>query len=124
MKDEEFLPDVEEKEMKHQQKLESTLIVPKKPDDMLKHNVESGGILFKYDLPVENQPLTFRSQLIVKEDLENTPLENLYENLDIDKDSSYESFIIKLNQNYNNEIDMYGDVKKAGESHLKVSFLI
>ena len=60
----------------------------------------------------------------MKEDLENTPLENLYENLDIDKDSSYESFIIKLNQNYNNEIDMYGDVKKAGESHLKVRFLI
>lgn len=56
----------------------------------------------------------------MKEEVENTALENLYETLEIDKDTAYESFIIKLNQNYNNEIDMYGDIKKAGESSLKV----
>lgn len=41
----------------------------KKPDDMLKHNIEHGGILYKYDLPIENQPISFKSMLIVKEDI-------------------------------------------------------
>ena len=106
--------------MEHQKKLESSLTVSKKPDDMLKHNEEFGGILYKYDLPVENRPIIFRSQLIVKEDAENTPTENLMDALEVDKETAYESFIIKMNQNYNNEIDMYGDIKKAGESSLKV----
>ena len=116
-----FLPDFEEKQFKHFQKIESTLTVPKKPDDMLRHQEEVGGVLYKYDLPVENRPSVFRFQIVVKEDLVNTPTENLLEKLDIDKDSAYESFIIKLSQEFNNEIDMYGDIKKAGDSNLKVS---
>lgn len=59
---------------------------------------------------------------MVREEVENTPTENLYEALEIDKDTAYESFIIKLNQNYNNEVDMYGDIKKAGDSNLKVFY--
>lgn len=54
--------------MKHYQKLDSTLIVPKKTDDMLKHNVEHAGTLYKYDLPVENKPIIFKSSLAIKED--------------------------------------------------------
>ena len=61
MKDDEFLPEFEEKEIKHQQKLDSSIIVTKKPDTMLKHNEEHGGMLYKYDLPVENTPVVFRS---------------------------------------------------------------
>lgn len=102
------------------QKLESTLTVSKKPDSLLKHGQEFGGVLFKYDLPVENSPIVFKSQIVVKEEIENTPTENLLEKLEVDKDTAYESFIIKLNQEFNNEIDMYGDIKKAGESNLKV----
>ena len=42
--------------------------------------------------------------------LENTVTENLYEMLEIDKDTAYESFIIKHNQLFNHEVDMYGDL--------------
>ena len=121
LRDDEFLPEFEEKEIKHQRKLESSITVAKKPDNMLKHQEEYGGILYKYDLPVENRPIQFKSALMVKEEVPNTPTENLFESLEIDKETAYESFIIKLNQNFNNEIDMYGDLKRAGESSLKVS---
>ena len=40
--------------------------------------------------------------------------------LDADKDTAYESFVIKFNQEYNHEVDMYGDVKEAGDSQLAV----
>lgn len=43
------------------------------------------------------------------------------EELDCDKDTAFESFIIKHHQTFNNEVDMYGDIKKAGDSQLKVS---
>jgi translation initiation factor 2 alpha subunit (eIF-2alpha) len=58
----------------------------------------------------------------VLEEAKNTALENIFEQLEIDKETAYESFIIKINQSYNNEIDMYGDIKKAGESNLKVRY--
>jgi len=64
---------------------------------MLKHGEEVGGILYKYDLPIENLPITFRSQLIVKEEVPLTATESLFEALELDKDTAYESFIIKLN---------------------------
>ena len=40
--------------------------------------------------------------------------------LECDKDTAYQSFIIKLQQNYNNEVDMYGDIKEAGDCSLRV----
>lgn len=103
--------------------MESTIVVAKKPDDMLKHNEEHGGTLYKYDLPVENKPIEFKSQLIVQEEVPNTPVENLFEQLECDKDTAYESFVIKMSQTFNNEIDMYGDIRKAGETSLKVYLL-
>ena len=42
------------------------------------------------------------------------------EELDCDKDTAFESFIIKHHQTFNNEVDMYGDIQKAGDSQLKV----
>lgn len=57
------------------------MIVNKKPDDMLKHNIEYGGILYKYDLPIENQPIMFKSMLVPQEELNNTSLENLFDTL-------------------------------------------
>lgn len=52
--DDEFLPEFEKKELDHIERMESTLSVHKKPDDMLKHGEEYGGIIYKYDLPVVN----------------------------------------------------------------------
>ena len=39
---------------------------------MLRHNEEFSGLLYKYDLPIENRPIEFKSQLIVKEEIPNT----------------------------------------------------
>lgn len=61
IKDNEFLPDFEEKQIEYQTKLDSTLTVQRKPDNMLKHEEEFGGILYKYDLPVINRPAIFKS---------------------------------------------------------------
>ena len=49
-----------------------------------------------------------------------TPLEKVYERLEIDKDTAFEAFAIKINHEFNNEVDMYGNVQKAGDSSLKV----
>lgn len=52
--DDDFLPEFEQKEIEHQMKVESSLEVRKPPDENLKHLEEHGGILYKYDLPIEN----------------------------------------------------------------------
>lgn len=119
--DDEFLPEFEEKEMKHHQKLDSSISMTKKPDSMLRHGEELGGVVYKYDLPVVNQAIVFRSQqLAVREEAKPTAVESLLAALAVDKDTSYESFVIKMHQEYNNEVDMYGDVRRAGEAQLKV----
>lgn len=62
LQDDEFLPEIEKAEFEHQRKLESSISVKKKPDDMLRHGEEYSGILYKYDLPIVNQPIVFKSQ--------------------------------------------------------------
>ena len=62
--------------------------------------------------------------MIQEEEIESTSVENLYAALEIDKDTAFESFIIKHNQAFNNEVDMYGDIQKAGDSQLKVSSFV
>jgi len=89
-------------------------------DDMLVHNEDVGGVLHKYDLPTVNTPITFRNQnaLLDMEEAklkELTATEQLLTELECDKDTAYESFIIKMQQNYNNEVDMYGDIRQAGD---------
>jgi hypothetical protein len=61
--------------------LESQIVVTKKPDSMLRHGEDVGGVPYKYDLPVENKPIEFKSQLIVTEEIPNTPVENMFEAL-------------------------------------------
>lgn len=45
-----------------------------------------------------------------------TPNESLFSELECDKDTAFESFIIKMQQHFNNEVDMYGDIRQAGNS--------
>jgi hypothetical protein len=45
-----------------------------------------------------------------------TATEELLNELEVDKDTAFESFIIKMQQKYNNEVDMYGDIREAGSS--------
>lgn len=83
---------------------------------------DDGGMVYKYDLPVVNSPITFHTSLVVVDDEKEalTQVEKLFDNLDCDKDTAYESFIIKFNQEFNHEVDMYGDIQKAGEVDLRV----
>lgn len=86
---------------------------------MLRHNTDFNGILYKYDLPTVNLPIVFRSQnkLETQEQAEQmTPTESLFSELECDKDTAFESFIIKMQHHFNNEVDMYGDIRQAGNS--------
>ena len=116
---------MEEKEIQNRIKDESSLTISLADEDEIRQTSELGGKMYKYDLPMENEPILFKSQssLMTADEkaLENTVTENLYEMLEIDKDTAYESFIIKHNQLFNHEVDMYGDLQKAGDSKLKVS---
>ena len=98
--------------MRIREELASSLTIARKSDDMLKHNEDVGGTLFKYDLPVENLPIAFKSEAALMEiqEQDETPLQKLFEELDCDKDTAFESFIIKHHQTFNNEVDMYGDI--------------
>lgn len=121
--DSEFLPDQEDLEIKIRTEMDATLTIATKSDDQLRHNQEVAGVIYKYDLPVENIPIGFRNAkalALAKEQDMATTTSNLMEELDCDKDTAFESFIIKCHQTFNNEVDMYGDIVKAGESQLKV----
>jgi hypothetical protein len=59
---------------------------------------EEGGMVFKYDLPVLNMPIKLKNKLlVVDEDEKETQVQKLFELLDCDKDTAYESFMIKFN---------------------------
>lgn len=122
--DSEFLPEQEELELKLREEMDATMTISTKSDDQLRHNQEIAGVIYKYDLPVENIPIGFRNAkalALAKDQDMSTATSNLMEELDCDKDTAFESFIIKCHQTFNNEVDMYGDIVKAGESQLKVS---
>ena len=90
---------------------------------MLRHKEEFDGTNFKYDLPVENKPITFKREAmlaLVETEVPLTSVQNLMAALDADKDTAFESFIVKHNQLYNNEVDMYGEIQEAGKSDLRV----
>jgi hypothetical protein len=42
--------------------MEAMITIATRGDDMLKHNEEVGGVIYKYDLPVENFPISFKSR--------------------------------------------------------------
>ena len=98
LNDDEFLPDKEQAEIDHQTRAESTISLDVRAKDMLKHNEDVGGTIFKYDLPVENTGITFKSQqaLALKDEvLPDTSTENLFSKLECDKDTAFEGFIVK-----------------------------
>lgn len=41
--------------------MDATLTINTKSDDQLRHNIDVAGILYKYDLPMENQAISFKS---------------------------------------------------------------
>lgn len=71
--------------------------------DIIDHNEERNGQLFKYGLPAKNE-LPF-NKLVVKDEVEEnipkTATENLFELMGLDSDSSYESLILKFQSEFN-----------------------
>lgn len=119
VKEREEMPDVKQMQydMLQKQHTETSMKLKFKKGTDLIHGEEIEGVIYKYDLPMVNKPIQFRNSLMVideQEEMESTPVMNLFDELEIDKDASYEQFVIKTNQAFNNEIDMYGDIKKAG----------
>ncbi len=122
--DDEFLPDKEALELRLKEEMDATMTISTKSDDQLRHNTEVGGVIYKYDLPTDNTPIAFKSVaslVTANEEEMSTATQALMEELDCDKDTAFESFIIKHHQTFNNEVDMYGDIQRAGDSQLKVS---
>ena len=110
--------------MRLKEEMDATMTISTKSDDQLRHNTEVGGVIYKYDLPTDNTPIAFKSVAALataNEEEMSTPTQTLMEELDCDKDTAFESFIIKHHQTFNNEVDMYGDIQRAGDSQLKVS---
>ncbi len=70
--------------------------------DTIIHNEEVNGKKYKYGLLAKNElPFT---ELIPKDEVEEIPktsTENLFDLLDLDKESSYESMILKIQQEFN-----------------------
>ena len=95
--------------------------IKRKEEDELLHG-EEAGMIFKYDLPILNMPIKFHDKLATIDESKEltTETQELFEALDCDRDTAYESFIIKFNQEFNHEVDMYGDIRKAGEVTLRV----
>ena len=60
-------PVEEELEMKFNTMKAAMIKIERKDEDELLHG-EDGGMIFKYDLPVVNQPITFNNKLIVVEE--------------------------------------------------------
>lgn len=58
----------------------------------MKHNVSESGMLYKYDLPIMNKEIEFDhlKQIMNTEAIETTPLLNMWETLELDKESSFE----------------------------------
>jgi hypothetical protein len=59
---------------------------------------EDGGMVYKYDLPVVNTPIEFHNKLVkVDENMEmQTQVQKMFDILDCNKDTAYESFMIKF----------------------------
>jgi hypothetical protein len=72
--------------------------------DDIKHNQKDNDVEYKYGLPSKNN--TIFTALIPKEEEEypKTSTENLFSRLQLDKDSSYESLLLKFQIEFNHGI--------------------
>jgi hypothetical protein len=71
--------------------------------DNITHNETVNGKEYKYGLTVKNE-IPFSDLVIINKEEENLPktaTENLYELLDLNKESSYESLILKFSEEFN-----------------------
>lgn len=57
-----FLPDLEEQQDQINLENETTLKMGRRSREIIKHNEDYGGTLYKYDLPITNLPIVFRSK--------------------------------------------------------------
>lgn len=48
-----------EQQAEYQNKLEATQIISRDMNQQMKHNIDIQGMLYKYDLPVQNKELEF-----------------------------------------------------------------
>jgi hypothetical protein len=83
---------------------------------------EDAGMIYKYDMPVVNMAIKLKQALVVvsEKDSQPTQVQKLFDILACNQDTAYESFMIKFSQEYNHEVDMYGDITKAGDVDLRV----
>jgi hypothetical protein len=85
----------------------SLKIVDTSEIDEIHHDEEVKGVYYKYGLPVKNEIYkphqAYLQELKEKEKAQAlTATENIMELFDLNKDSSYESLVIKYNQTFNN----------------------
>ena len=73
--------------------------------DAITHNEEKNGKLHKFGLPVKNE-LVFSDLVPIEEvcELPKTATENLFESLQLDGESSYESLLLKFQSEFNHGI--------------------
>jgi len=73
--------------------------------DEIKHNHKENDVEYRYGLPVKNNvPFTALVPKGEEEELPKTSTENLFSLLDLDKESSYESLVLKFQMEYNHGI--------------------
>ena len=70
----------------------------------IKHEINFQGKYYKYDLPIKNEPLSSLIPTIVDSPTELTPMENILLLFDLNKDSSFESLILKYNMLNNGKL--------------------
>lgn len=85
-------------------KVYSMKMIDTKNLDFIPHNETINNEYYKYGLPVNNKQLqSYNSFLTEKEkDINETPMMNIINNFDLDKDSSYESLVLKYDEMYKN----------------------
>lgn len=76
--------------------------------DEIKHNQKENDIEYRYGLPVKNNtPFTALVPKTEEEELPKTGTENIFSLLDLDKDSSYESLLLKFQMEFNHGIFLF-----------------
>jgi hypothetical protein len=72
----------------------------KEGTQVLRHDEEFNGTIYKYDLPVDNKPLVFKRDAalaLLEEEIPLTSVQNLMESLECNMDTAFESFVVKHN---------------------------
>eukprot|EP00357_Protocruzia_adherens_P007335 CAMPEP_0114971812 /NCGR_PEP_ID=MMETSP0216-20121206/52_1 /TAXON_ID=223996 /ORGANISM="Protocruzia adherens, Strain Boccale" /LENGTH=278 /DNA_ID=CAMNT_0002332125 /DNA_START=1046 /DNA_END=1882 /DNA_ORIENTATION=+ len=84
------------------------------PEDRIR-TLESYG-----ELPLPNIEQDMSLFYPEDKDVVLTSTEKIHAFLQIDKDTAYNDYAMKIQETFNNELDMYGDIQEAGELDLQV----